>query len=81
MAVRKTRFQTYRDEVQGQDDGGNDIIVSVPDKVVTEPPVGVRFTVLEARPDQAPAGGHYDGPPANLNLTVYEQALSRDSSG
>lgn len=82
MAIRKTRYQTFKDKVVGRDSNGNDIVGSVPDKVVTEPPVGVRFSVLEAPEAKVPEKEPFAGvEPATHDLTIDEDAVRSDGTG
>jgi hypothetical protein len=81
MSIRKTRYQTYRDVLVGRDVHGNDIVESQPDKVVTDPPVGVRFTVLEAPEGKVPGKEPYEGPLASINLEVNDTVGASDRLG
>lgn len=83
----RNRYQTYRDELHPHPDKalaaeGHTIVVSVPDKVVKDPPVGRRFNVVEAKEAAEPSKEPYSlGGPATHEVVLNESAVAGDSLG
>ena len=65
-----------RNRYQVLDDFGN-----VVRETTVLPKAGERFNLLEARADQDPEGGHYDGPDADLSVELTDRSVNRDTSG